>query len=69
MQENIPSVLENTLTANEVCELTGIGRTTLDSWVRRGLLPAPFRFGLRRLYWDREEVVAALATMRKERAA
>lgn len=47
-----------TLTRTQAAELCGIGTTTFDSWIRRGVVPPPIA-GTKR--WSRVQLERALA--------
>jgi predicted DNA-binding transcriptional regulator AlpA len=59
---------ERRLSINElldrIAEVTGTrpNRVTVWRWVRRGVMPAPSRLGLRRIYWRESEIDDWLAS-------
>lgn len=55
---------ESLLRRPQVEELTGLSRSTLYDFIRRGIFPAPVRLGLRSVAW-RESDVSAWIKSRK----
>ena len=49
------------LTRDELAEVVGVHRRTLELWAARGLGPRPIRHGPRRIRYHRGEVQAWLA--------
>jgi predicted DNA-binding transcriptional regulator AlpA len=47
----------------EVAKAFGIGRSTLWTWVKEGILPQPVRFGMRTTRWPSEEIEAVKRKM------
>lgn len=48
---NLPRLLRS----EDICEIFGISRRTLDDWVALGRIPAGFKNGKRR-YWTEHEI-------------
>jgi predicted DNA-binding transcriptional regulator AlpA len=54
---------DRVLSAHEVMALFGITRMTLDSWCRKGRLPAKRRVGIRKIGFLRSEIDARLRSL------
>lgn len=55
---------ERLLTSKEVCDILGISRPTLDSWVRRGFLAKAYG-SERKIYYKKGEVMETLNSRKK----
>lgn len=42
---------------NELCEILGRSRATINRWIAEDALPKSFRFGGRQRVWDRKEIL------------
>ena len=47
---------ETFLTLNEVMEITTVGRSTLYSWMPKGLFPRPVNLGPRKVAWLQSDI-------------
>lgn len=52
-----------------VSELTGLPRSTLYDYIRRGLFPAPVRLGARSVAWHSHQVLAWIESRQPTKGA
>lgn len=57
--------IDGLMSRAEVKDFFGIGETTLCSWLKRGWLPIPLRFG-RATYWFRDSLDLTLSILKNK---
>jgi predicted DNA-binding transcriptional regulator AlpA len=66
LRDAVARALEALIRIQEITDLLGVSRRTYLRTVRLGLLPPPVRFNCRVHFWNRDEVLAAIAKLVKE---
>lgn len=57
------------LDVEAVCAMMSVSKPTVWRWVKRGILPAPFKIGSQTVRWRVEDIAAFQAGLSRDRAA